>query len=668
MPLHDEDIRLPPPLKQPRQSETSALSNQLADTEASFRLLFTNNPQPMWIYDLETFRFLEVNAAAVSLYGYSREEFLSMRISDIRPAEDLPRLSAEVRRKTSGLRHAGEWRHRHKDGHLAAVEIVSHPLRFSGRSAELIVVHDVTERKRAEEALREAEQRYRSIFEEAVVGIFRTTPDGRFLAVNPTMASMLGYDSAEELISIVTDIDHQIYVDPGRRAEFTRAMQEQDTARNFEFEVYRKDGSKMWLSMNARAVRNGGAVLYYDGSIEDITERKSLQEQLRQSQKMEAMGRLAGGVAHDFNNALAVITGYGDLLLQHIPQTDPLRNFVEEINKAGFRAAGLTRQLLAFSRKQVIQPRVVDLNSVITETEKMLRRLIGEDVEIMLERASDLGRVKADVGQIEQVLMNLVVNARDAMPLGGKLMIATANADLDHTYTHGHSFVTPGRYILLSVSDTGCGMSKETQAHIFEPFFTTKPMGKGTGLGLSTVYGIVKQNGGYIFVYSELGQGSSFKIYLPRVEKTSEPIEAIVSRAPLPGGSEVILLVEDEDSLRKLTRTCLEDAGYTVMVAEDGQSAMKTAKQQNGPIHLLLTDVVMPGTSGRQLAETLSRLRPEIRVLYMSGYTNDLIAHHGVLETGAVLLEKPFNLATLLAKVREALSGGRLGRGAAAGE
>jgi two-component system, cell cycle sensor histidine kinase and response regulator CckA len=654
--MYPEDIAVP---ELPSGSHGDAASARQAvetkESAASFRLLFLNHPQPMWVYDLETLEFLEVNEAAVATYGYSRDEFLEMRITDIRPAEEIPRRLEDTARNRPELERAGEWRHRRRNGHTLEVEVTSHALRFAGRNASLVVVRDVSEQKRALEALRQAEQKYRKVFEEAIVGIFQSAPEGRYLDANPAMARMFGYDSPRELMESITDIPRQVYVDPKRREEFARLMEQQGVVQNFECQVYRKDGSKMWLSVHARVIREKGVVIRYEGMNEDITELKLLQEQLVQAQKMEAVGRLAGGVAHDFNNAIAVIFGYSALLKERVPASEVVNRYIDEINKAGQRAASLTRQLLAFSRKQVIQPAVLDLNAVVAETEKMLQRLIGEDIKTTLVRAHDLGRVKADPGQIEQILMNLAVNARDAMPQGGKLVIETANADLDETTAIRFPFVKPGRYVLLSVSDTGCGMDRETQAHIFEPFFTTKGPGKGTGLGLSTVYGIVKQSEGYIWVYSELGKGTNFKIYLPRVEQTPQPLVRPENESACPRGSETILLVEDEEQLRRLTRYCLAECGYNVVDVPNGEAAIRAVSQHNGAIHLLLTDVIMPGISGRELAESLMLSRPEMRTLYMSGYTADLVAQHGVLDAGTALLDKPFTREALLQKVRRAL-------------
>jgi two-component system, cell cycle sensor histidine kinase and response regulator CckA len=387
-------------------------------------------------------------------------------------------------------------------------------------------------------------------------------------------------------------------------------------------------------------------------AFENITERRRLESQLRQAQKMEAVGRLAGGVAHDFNNALGVILGYTELLMRQASEAQ--RGKLEQILKATQRASGLTRQLLAFSRKQIVDPKVLDWNALLSDLEKMLGRLIGEHIDLAIVPGADLGQVKADPGQLEQVVMNLCVNARDAMPGGGLLRIETANADLDAGHAARHEPMAPGRYVMLAVSDTGSGIEKEILSKIFEPFFTTKEAGKGTGLGLAMVYGTVKQAGGYVWVYSEVGRGTTFKIYLPRVDEPG--VAPAVQEAPMPSkGWETILLVEDEGALRAIAREILEEHGYRVIEAAGPNEAIEIAHRHPGPIHLLVTDVVMPGMNGRALAESLVAARPELRVLYMSGYTDDVIAHSGVLESGILLLEKPFTMLALLGRVRAAL-------------
>jgi CheY-like chemotaxis protein len=380
-----------------------------------------------------------------------------------------------------------------------------------------------------------------------------------------------------------------------------------------------------------------------------------LEEQLRNAQQLEAIGRLAGGVAHDFNNLLTVILGYTQILADGVPADSRQATSTAQIKSAAERAAGITRQLLAFSRKQVLSPHIINLNDTMMNLDSLLRRLIGEDIEVLTVPASDLGSVKADPGQIEQVIMNLALNARDAMPHGGKLTIETANVQLDTSYATEHQPITPGRYVLLAFSDTGVGMSPEVQARIFEPFFTTKEVGKGTGLGLSTVYGIVKQSGGFIWVYSELGQGATFKIYLPRVDQTAETVTGDKRLSNVLRGTETILLVEDDPQLRQLTSSVLSHCGYKLLVATNPDEGLAIARADHNDIRLLITDVVMPGMNGRQLAEQISKISPSMKVLYISGYTNNAIVHYGVLDEGLWFLPKPFSLSALVGKVREIL-------------
>src|SRR5437660_2828347 len=427
---------------------------------------------------------------------------------------------------------------------------------------------------------------------------------------------------------------------------------------NFEIKWKRKDLTFITVRLSGRAVTSGdepGGFL--EVIAEDVTEKRVLEDQFRQAQKMEAVGRLAGGVAHDFNNLLLVISGYTEVLLEQLDPNSPLHQKAEAIQQAADRATTLTRQLLAFSRKQLLELKVVDLNTIVSDMDRLLSPLIGENIELMTRLAAGVGRTRADAGQIEQVLMNLVVNAKDAISNGGKISIQTANVHLDDSYRREHKYINPGPYVMISVTDTGLGMDKETQSRIFEPFFTTKEKGKGTGLGLSTVYGIVKQSGGYVFAQSEVGQGTTFRIYLPQVEGAADTIGPAKTASTETGGSETVLLVEDEESVRQLVRETLESKGYTVMEAENGEEGLKIAESHNGPIHMMITDVVMPGISGRELAKRLMQVRPETKVLYLSGYTEDAIVHQGVLETGTAFLQKPFTLQTLSRKVREVLRG-----------
>ncbi|GIK43103.1 MAG: hypothetical protein BroJett011_69360 [Chloroflexota bacterium] len=500
-----------------------------------------------------------------------------------------------------------------------------------------------------------SEKRYRTLFEESKDAIVIVSPEGKFIEVNSAAVELLGYDAVEELLQ--SDLFQYLNNTPDLD-KFTQTLAQQGFIKDFEFTLRKKDGQKVTVLGTAMAMYNeAGEIAAYQAIVRDITERKHLEEQLRQSQKMEAVGRLAGGIAHDFNNLLTVITGYTGLLLDKFAdEEDSHRKDIEQINQAAKRAASLTRQLLTFSRQQVLQPTVLNLNEVLSNLEKMLRRLINEDIDLVTVLGKGLGQVKADPGQMEQVILNLAINARDAMPKGGKLTIETANVELDYAYARRYVGVIPGRYVLLTVSDTGAGMNEETQSHIFEPFFTTKALGQGTGLGLATVHGIVNQSNGHIWVYSEPGHGTLFKVYLPRVDETTEPIEGgPASPQPVPA-TETILLVEDNDLVRELADIILRRNGYSTLLASHGAEAIQLSQQHQEDIHLLLTDVVMPGgMGGRQLAEYLAPLRPTMKVLYMSGYTDDAIVHHGVLDWGKAFLQKPFTPAMLVSKVREVL-------------
>ena len=1038
-------------------------------TDAQFEALFYGNPLAMYICHQETLQFLEVNAAAVQQYRYTREEMLRMKITEIRPPEDVPGFLDDLRKLGATPAGVGHLRHRRKDGEVFAVDVTSQKIKFGGEDAVLVVTQDIsareaaeqklaehmafataltqnnplpivamdmnqriqtcnpafekmfgyrlseilgqdlagliaplggrdemeqrvqrvmkgevirfvgkrrrrdgtqldlrivavplivngkqtgtfamyediTERERAEEAQHRAEEKYRRIFESAVEGFFESTPEGRFVTVNPAMARIAGYSSPEQMIREVHDIGKQLYVDPAARTELKRRLHKEGMLEAFECPMCKKDGTTIWVSLNVRAVRDeSGKIISHDGTAEDITDRKrselirqvttdvihavsvtdnldallrsihaslskvmdaencfvalrdtasgkfhfpffvdrhdeapppdemqdmdrsctsyvfrtgeaglisqgrfdqlaakgevelvgtacpswlgvplrtpaetigvlvvqnyerenvytqrdveflsavggqialaierkraeqraresearlrvlieqlpavlwtvdknlrftsavgagltrlglkpnqivgmtlseyfetndhtftpiaahlraiagdpvtfpvewkkgsyachveplrdsaggvqgaicmaldvtdrkQLEEQFRQAQKMEAVGRLAGGIAHDFNNLLMVIQGYADLLADRLPAGETLHRNAVQIQTAAQRAAGLTQQLLAFSRKQILAPKVLNVHNVVVDMEKMLQRLIGEDIELETSSRADLWLVKADRSQIEQVIMNLAVNARDAMPKGGRLMIETANVEFDSSVSHAPAVVAPGKYVMLAVTDNGSGMDAKTKAHIFEPFFTTKEKGKGTGLGLATVYGVVKQSGGYVWVYSEPGHGTTFKIYLPRIEEevTTTSHDKGAKPDSLPRGSEVVLLVEDEAGVRDLAREYLEMSGYTVIVAPDGYTAVELASMHNGTIHLLMTDMVMPGIGGRELADRVLKIRPDVKVLYMSGYTDQAVVHQGILGADTPLLQKPFTLAALTKKLREILA------------
>ena len=497
-------------------------------------------------------------------------------------------------------------------------------------------------RKLAEEALRESETRYRMLFESNPQPMWVHALDSQaFLAVNEAAVKHYGYSRDEFLGMTLKDLEDEIEF-PQHRATGTNVLKHR-----------KKDGTRIEVEVTAHGLffdeRPARLVL-----AQDITERRCLEHQLRQAQKMEAVGRLAGGVAHDFNNLLTGIIGYADLLSAAPSQDPDRRNNLDEIRKAAERASSLTRQLLAYSRQQILQPKVLDLNQVVSDMSNLLHRLIGEDIELRTALAAKLDAVRVDAGQIEQVILNLALNARDAMPRGGKLTIETANAHLDEAYARGHVAVRPGSYVMLAVSDTGVGMNAETLARLFEPFFTTKELGKGTGLGLSTVYGIVKQSGGNIWAYSVLGKGTTFKVYLPRVDGPAEPVTRQVVVSAM-GGSETVLLVEDDELVRKLACEVLAKRGYRVLGTGMIEEALQIAESQQSPIHLVLTDVVMPGMSGNELVSRIQLLRPEVKVLFMSGYADHAVVHHGVIEAGMFFLQKPFTPALLAQKVREVL-------------
>jgi|GEM_PF-2298220 len=507
----------------------------------------------------------------------------------------------------------------------------------------------------SEKLLRQSEQRYRFLFERNLAGVYRSTLDGKVLDCNESFVRMLGCSSRNELLGEAGRAQ-EFYPAPSDRAAFLSEIQKKKVLTNIEVCLVRKDGTPIWVLENATLFdAESGSSAVIEGTVVDITERKHLEEQLRQTQKMEAIGQLAGGIGHDFNNLLTVIKGNSEVLLARVDPLQPLYKNASQIKRAADQSAALIRQLLAFSRMQVLQPKVLDLNLTVAEVGKMLPRLLREDVEVAFLAGAPLGRVKADPNQIEQVILNLAANARDAMPRGGKLTIETANADFDENYAHSHPGVTPGRYVMLSVTDTGMGMDDKTKAHIFEPFFTTKGT-EGTGLGLATVYGIVKQSGGWIWVYSETGKGTVFKIYLPRVaEETAEVQPIREPRAALPRGTETILLADDQQGIRDLIRPFLEQIGYTVLEASHGEAALELARQHRQSIDLLLTDLIMPKMGGDELARRIVTLHPGIRVLYMSGYAEYGGPQPEKPNAGEFRLQKPFSMEVLAIQVREVL-------------
>jgi two-component system cell cycle sensor histidine kinase/response regulator CckA len=596
------------------------------------------------------------NGAAERDFGWTEREVRGLPNPAI-PAEEAEAAAELHRRMLNGETLTGiEVRRQRRDGASIDISLSGTPLWDENGKVRGIIgfLSDITERKRAELALREAEEKYRGIFENALEGIYQSTPDGKYISANPALSRMLGFHSPEELIK--TSSTHPMeYLEPEKRVEFQALMKHNSRVHGFQYQLRRIDGTLLWVSENAHAVRDAaGQVLYYEGTVEDITRHRELEEQLRQMQKIEAIGRLAGGVAHDFNNILMAISSYAELLCRKLPEADPSRRYVDEIVRATDRGSSLTRGLLAFSRKQVLSPQIVDLNALIGDQINMLERLLGEAIILRFQPGAGLGRTKVDPSQVQQVVMNLVINARDAMPDGGEVLIETANAELDSCGS------TPGarpssEYVMISVTDTGCGIDEATKPHIFEPFFTTKEQGKGTGLGLATVFGIVKQSSGQIFLQSEPGMGSTFKVYFPRVEQPQVSANPS-NQSPSIAGHETILLVEDQAAIRESAAEYLAENGYTVLQAQNGVEALEIVSQHTGMVHLLLTDVVMPKMSGKELSEKFAAVYPKAKVVFMSGYSNNVLSNHQALDRKHVLLQKPFRLNVLGQSIREVLN------------
>jgi two-component system cell cycle sensor histidine kinase/response regulator CckA len=642
-------------------TERKRAEEALCRSEEQYRLITENTTDLVCTLDLQG-NFSYVSPSFKEVLGYTPEELTGFNaFSLIHPddRETVVKIYQQPLINRQGRR--AEFRCRNKNGHWRIFESAGNWIIGGNGNPQkgVIVSRDITERKQGEEALRDSEEKFRDLVENINDVIYTVSKDGIISYISPIVEQVLGYKPAEVI-----------------GQPFTRFIHEEDLSKIKEpfpeliegkhkpgdYRMVGKNGEVRWICTSSRPFYKGSNVVGIRGSLSDITERKqaeekmaALQEQLRQSQKLEAIGRLAGGIAHDFNNILAVIQGYSELCLFKIAREDPMREDIETIKNAAKRAANLISQLLAFSRRQTMEMKVIDLNPFLQNIEKMLHRVIGEDVEIVMVLADDLGRVKVDPGQIEQIILNLAVNARDAMPSGGKLIIETANVTLAETYRQNSIELKPGHYVMTSMTDTGLGMAQKVKEQIFEPFFTTKEIGKGTGLGLSVVYGIVKQSGGHIGVDSQPGKGTTFRIYFPRMDGPAQEVED-KEVTGLPGGNETILLVEDDEGVRKLTTRVLRKQGYKVLEASQGKEAFSLCVEQKVPIHLMVTDMVMPEITGVALARRLIQFYPEMKVLYMSGYTSDWLAlGDGNLGKGIEFIRKPFTLDKLARKIREVL-------------
>jgi PAS domain S-box-containing protein len=638
--------------------------------EKQYRLIFEGSPTPMWVIDLETLRFLEVNDATVQHYGYSREEFLAMGGKDIRSTGETERyiryINEVVRKQPeSGIGRAGMWRHQKKNGENIDVEIKWSRITFRGRAALLIMAHDVTERKRAAEALEKSEASLAAAQRIAHLGSWeldlKNTDD---LAANELTWSdetyrIFGYEPG--MVAVTPAFFYEaVHPDDRQRiaAALFEALKKRDTY-DVEHRIALPTGEERYVRERAEVVTDAsGKPAHMRGIVMDITERRQLGEQLRQSQKMEAIGQLAGGVAHDFNNILTVIHGHASLLLADKTVTNNAARSSQQIAQAAERAAGLTRQLLTFSRRQVMQPRRLDLNAVVSNMTMMLGRILGEDIVLQLNYWPQPAFIKADASMMEQVLLNLIVNARDAMPKGGQLSIKITPVKVAANQRTYRSESRAGEFVCMTVTDTGCGIDRENLRRIFEPFFTTKEVGKGTGLGLATVYGIVNQHQGWIEVDSELGKGASFRVFLPLAGEGTPAREEKTAPAVVRGGSETILVVEDEIAVRELVCRVLGSHGYKILEAETGVKALELWQTNKKKIDLLLTDLIMPDRlNGRELAETLRADRPKLKVIFTSGYTADVVGKDFVLQRGLHYLQKPYDPQKLVVTVRECLDG-----------
>ena len=626
-------------------TETRVARDALAHSERRYRLLFDRNPCAMWVYDYDTHEITEVNDAAVAQYGYSRDEFARMKLDDLRSPEEIAPLSRLLAEMPSDEPRVHVVRHRKKDGTIIDAEVRGHPLGVASRRLRLVVSTDITERLAAERVVREAEARATStshmlqtLIDAAPQAMIVLDAKWNVVRWNGAAETLFGWTASEIVGGPLP------FVPEDQRADvevWHGALERGLTEKPTEAVRLRKDGRRVDVMLAAAPLLDtDGHPTMFIAVYMDLTERKLLEEQLRQSQKMEAIGTLAGGVAHDFNNILTVISSYAAMLMADDRYPD-IHADVEEISTAARRATGLTRQLLTFSRKAIVQLQVLDVNSVVDEMHPMLRRLLMEHIELIVKSSGAVSNVTADVSQVEQILLNLTVNAADAMPDGGTLVIETHNIWLDEAYAEMHTGVAPGAYVLLAVTDSGIGMEAETIRKIFEPFFTTKEVGRGTGLGLATVYAIVKQLGGHIWVYSEPGHGAAFKIYLPREMSSAATESAPVQQARL-SATGTVLLVEDDMAVRRAARRMLEKVGFSVIEAQDGEEGLSIATGYDGEITVVVTDLMMPRMNGGDFARALASRRPASRIVFTSGYTDDSVLRRRLVDTTHAFVQKPF--------------------------
>ncbi len=632
-----------------KQAEEAARTN-----EAKFRALMEHSADAVALFDAEG-RILHCSGASERILGYRPDELVGRSGFDLAHADDRPMLQNALRQCINNTRRSVlRFRVWHKSGSCRWLEgVFSNLLGDPDVRAVVNNYRDITQAVAAEEALLKSEEKFAKAFRSSPLAItISTHAEGRYIDVNDAFLQMLNYDRGTVIGHTAGELN--VWADPQDRIAMLQQLTDSSMAKGLRTRLKTSAGEIREVNVSAELIELDGSTCVL-AIVQDVTEAKRLEDQFRQAQRMEAVGRLAGGVAHDFNNILCVIVGYSELSLYHLDPINPLAKNLEEIRNAANRAASLTRHLLAFSRQQVLYPRILDLNTVVHSLNQMLPRMIGEDISLTFKPEVPLGSIRADPGQIEQVLMNLVVNARDSMPKGGTIVIETSNVELDTGYVDSHLSVHPGRYVMLSVSDTGCGMDEKIVSHIFEPFFTTKAPGQGTGLGLSTVHGIVKQSHGYIWVYSQLGKGTTFKLYFPQLEESAEPLDDSSADIEPVGGSETILVVEDDDSLRHVTVALLESAGYKVLQAANAESAIVIGEDLKESIDLLLTDALMPSMGGVELSAHLKALRPDLKVLLMSGYAGDLIARYGAIAPEMTLMEKPFTRHDLLSKIHTVL-------------